>query len=113
MFLSNANQSLTMLMSPAPVSAISVNIDYADHTSRIPVAGNTSLQVSSVSSVLITGATSPNQRQIKNISIFNPNILPIEITIKQTYPTEIIRKVETIEENQTLQYSEHKGWSLV
>ena len=71
------------------------------------------MQVTGTSSTLITGAVSPNQRQIKNISIFNPNSTPIEITIKQTYPTEIIRKVETIEENQTLQYSEHKGWTLV
>lgn len=113
MFLSNANQSLTVTMSPAPVSAVSINIDYADHTARIPVAGNSSLQVTGTSSTLITGATSPNQRQIKNISIFNPNSTPVEITIKQTYPTEIIRKVETIEQNQTLQYSEHKGWTLV
>lgn len=113
MFLSNPNQLLTLSSNLDPVSALSVNIDYADHTSRIPVAGNVSLLVTGTSSVLLSGAPAPNQRQIKNISIFNPNILPIEITIKQTYPTQIIRKVETIEENQTLQYSEHKGWTLV
>lgn len=42
-------------MNPAPVSAVSINIDYADHTARIPVAGNTSLQVTGSTSTLITG----------------------------------------------------------
>lgn len=113
MFLSNANQSLTITMSPAPVSAVSINIDYADHTARIPVAGNSSLQVTGTSSTLITGATSPNQRQIKNISIFNPNILPVEITIKQVYPPELIRKVATLQYNQTLQYTDYNGWDVL
>lgn len=108
MFLT-ANQTLEIQLSASPVSALQVAIDYADHTTRIPVAGNVTIPVSSTTTIILSGTT----RQIKNITIFNPNILPeIEVKIVQNYPTPVIRKVAKIYPNQTLQYTDRTGWSI-
>lgn len=116
MFLSDTNQSLKITLEEAiSVSSLHVNIDYADHTSRIPVAGNTLTLVSSITgTTVLNAATSPNQRQIKNISIYNADTITHNLIISQVYSgTEISRKRESITSGQTLQYSAHKGWSLI
>lgn len=115
MFLSNQNQTLEISLSSNTVSnPININVNYADHTARIPVAGASSVLVTSTGpTVIVSGAATGYQRQIKNISIYNQDTLANEITIKQTFPNKITRVVETIQSNQTLQYVEHKGWSVV
>lgn len=108
MFLTS-NQSLIIQLTTPVVSAIEVVIDYADHTNRIPVAGNLNISVTGSSTTIISGMA----RQIKNITIFNPNSSSVEITVIQNYNTsQVIRKVVTLEQNKTLQYSDHKGWSI-
>jgi hypothetical protein len=116
MFLSDTNQSLKITLEEAiNVSSLHVNIDYADHTSRIPVAGNTSILISSTTgTTVLNAATSPNQRHIKNISIYNADDINHNLIISQVYSaTEITRKRESLSSGQTLQYSAHKGWSLI
>jgi len=116
MFLSDTNQSLKITLEEAIVtSSLHVSIDYADHTSRIPVAGNESLSISTTGvNTILNPATSPNQRQIKGISIFNADTISHNITISQFYSaTEITRKKEQIPADKTLQYIMHKGWSLL
>lgn len=108
MFLTN-NQSLQVVLTTNPVSSIDVNVDFAQHTARIATAGNSSISVTSITPVTIVEGSNI---QIKNITIFNPNSDQIEITIRQNYPTQIIRKVATLRQNQTLQYTDHAGWSL-
>jgi hypothetical protein len=108
MFLTD-NQTLEIQLGTTPVSAIQVAIDYADHTARIPVAGNITIPVSSSPTIILSGTT----RQIKNITIFNPNSLPaIEIKIIQNYPVPVVRKVVDLYPNQTLQYTDRTGWSI-
>lgn len=109
MFLT-ANQTLEIQLNTSPVLPIQVAIDYADHTTRIPVAGNVTIQVTSSPTIILSGTT----RQVKNITIFNPNIPPQEIEVKiiQNYPTPVIRKVANLYSNQTLQYTDHTGWSI-
>lgn len=107
MFLT-ANQTLEIQLNTPVVSAIQVAVDFADHTNRVPIAGNTSIAVLSSPMVILSGTT----RQIKNLTIFNPNTSSVEVTVIQNYPTQIIRKVATLEQNQTLQYTDHNGWSI-
>ena len=116
MFLSDANQSLKVTLEEAiTTSSLHISIDYADHTSRIPVAGNESLLVNNTGiTTILNAATSPNQRQIKGISIYNADTISHNITVSQFYSaTEITRKKETIPADKTLQYIMHKGWSLL
>jgi len=115
MFLSDTNQYIELTISSVTLSGVHVAVDYADHTSRIPVGGNENLTVTGISAVkIVKEPPSGKQRQIKNITIYNPNATTIGVTVSQVYSgTSRIRKVATIGSGQTLQYSMNLGWAVV
>ena len=115
MFLSDINQTLQITLASDPASGVQVAIDYADHTSRIPVAGNVNLTVTGTSTTtVLTPAPTGQQRQIKNITIYNPNTSLVDITVSQVYSgTSRTRKVAQVGSGQTLQYSMNLGWAVI
>jgi hypothetical protein len=114
MFLTDINQTLQITLASDPASGVQVAIDYADHTSRIPVAGNLNLTVTgTLVTTILTSAPAGQQRQIKNITIYNPNISSVDVTISQVYSgISTIRKFSQIGSGKTLQYSMNLGWEL-
>lgn len=117
--LDTDNKSLEAILGAAPavneLEIVVAYVDRGDAYQRLNEIGSNELVTNSTTAVEVVPAPAASEtRQIKTLTVYNPDTIPASVTIRYNDNSTIRRIItRTVRPGETLEYEDDKGWNLI
>ena len=116
MILSAPNYLLELYLGSSVASQLPFAVSWIDHSNGVTLSSTGGQSNDTTPVTIVPGPLGTTKRQIQELSIYNSNNVAVTVTVQITNTSVIgfnsVKKRQTLQPKETLQYTENSGWTI-